>query len=175
LAEEVLEKTSKDHHLETSALIQKISKLEEQLSKPISEDLYEKLKISQEKCRDYTKYKDICLELCDILKISQDHPDSIREQLKKLESDKIIAEEICEKLCRDLSIKNKNELLDKVDYLLNDNKVVHKLYEKLAHLLVQFSPKGKFEGLPSCHHVWKWITRVLEDYMNIKKRIANNQ
>ncbi|CAG9311571.1 unnamed protein product [Blepharisma stoltei] len=44
-----------------------------------------------------------------------------------------------------------------------------KTFKKIANLIVQCSPEGSFYSIPSPHQVWKWITRLLEEYMSLKK------
>ena len=70
---------------------------------------------------------------------------------------------------KDELIDHADEIVHKVKFGQDRSRREHKLYEKLADLMCQCSPKGKFDGLPTCQQVWKWITRILEDYMSIKK------
>ena len=86
LAEEKLEKNSKDHHIETSALLGKISKLEEQISKPISDDLYEEIKVLKEKNKNYAVLKGIFTDICQALLIDEDQSDKICGKIKEIEN-----------------------------------------------------------------------------------------
>ena len=92
--------------------------------------------------------------------------ETIREKLEEDEKQKSL------KLLgtnKDELIGHTDEIVSKVNTGQDRSRMEHKLYEKLADLMCQCSPKGKFDGLPNCHQVWKWITGILEDYMSIKK------
>ena len=159
-------------------MLGKISKLEEQISKPISDDLYEEIKVLKEKNKNYAVLKGIFTDICQALLIDEDQSDKICGKIKEIENKGNIylrSYNICEQLVREFGLNNQEEIFDNKKNIISDNKVVYKLYEKLADLLVQCSPKGKFTGLPSCHHVWKWITRILEDYMMLKKENNKNK
>lgn len=165
-AEEKLEKVQRDHHVETSALLNKIARLESQLSTPVTDELYEKMKGMHEK---NSFYSEICEEMCKTLKIPTSSIPDLPAKVKELANYCQISkksEEILQKICEDLNVGH-TEVLEKVKNIWKNQ---YKLYEKLADLLVQCSPKGKFNGLPGCHHVWKWVTKVLEDYMMLKKK-----
>ncbi|OMJ94049.1 hypothetical protein SteCoe_2819 [Stentor coeruleus] len=171
LTEEKYEKCIKDHQLETSALLSKINKLEETLSKPISEDLYEKVIQYQDKLQSISKYKDIYSAICRNLSISEQSYDELLAKIQDLQSKSSLIDKyeiILNKISEELSC-NPEKAPEKIKSLIENSTVSIKLYEKLADLLVQCSPKGRFESLPSCHQVWKWVTRILEDYMILKK------
>ena len=197
-------------------MLSKIQRLEEQVARPVSDDLYEKVINLQDKLKIYIRYKQVCEELCIIFKINPEHLEEIPIKSKILEkkyqssrkseeicvelceifeispehSEEIVlkskeilakyqgakrSEEICNELCRDLDLTSSEDLIDKAKASSSTNKNAQKLYTKLAELLIQCSPRGKFSELPSCRHVWKWITKILEDYMIIKKDLSKTK
>ena len=47
-----------------------------------------------------------------------------------------------------------------------------KFISKLSNMLLQISPIGSFEREPSTRQIWKWLTRLLEEYMKIKQSVS---
>ncbi|OMJ76791.1 hypothetical protein SteCoe_23765 [Stentor coeruleus] len=74
-----------------------------------------------------------------------------------------------------LSAENHNEFKDKIakvkDIYAKYMKL-KKFIDKLADMIIQCSPSGSFSKEPSTHQIWKWLTRLLEEYMKIKQSIS---
>jgi hypothetical protein len=74
-----------------------------------------------------------------------------------------------------LSAENHNDFKDKIvkvkDIYAKYMKL-RKFIDKLADMIVQCSPSGSFNKEPSTHQIWKWLTRLLEEYMKIKQSIS---
>ena len=51
-------------------------------------------------------------------------------------------------------------------------KKIKKLIDKISDMIVQCSPSGYFNNEPSIHQIWKWLTRVLEEYMKLKQSVS---
>lgn len=47
-----------------------------------------------------------------------------------------------------------------------------RLIDKISDLIVQCSPMGFFSKEPNSHQIWRWITRLLEEYMRIKQSVV---
>ena len=155
-AEDLIEKSNKDHLIETTAFLHKIAKLEEVAAKPIDEDLYGKLTTMHESLKKAEKFKDFWTRVCQLLDSKAENFDDVCQKVKKLLEASLThkkLEEISQKLCKDLGVHNYEEITDSIKQICNSNKNAFKLYEKLAELLIQCSPKNKFEGLPTCHNV----------------------
>ena len=41
--------------------------------------------------------------------------------------------------------------------------------ERVTDAVRNFSPPGSFDTAPSLRHVWKWVRRLIEEYMLLKK------
>jgi predicted MPP superfamily phosphohydrolase len=159
-SEEKIETIVEFHSKEKTGLLKKIQELEKQ-----SNELKPQL--------DLNKFKSNYFELLGLLDVydggHQEAVQKIQEMLcKSLETTKL--SNITENLCDELGVQT-DQIVTKVKGIQENTKIERKLYQKLADLLVQCSPKGKFNGLPSCQQVWKWVTRILEDYMSIKKEL----
>lgn len=53
-------------------------------------------------------------------------------------------------------------------------KKTQKFIGKLGNMIVQCSPSGSFESEPSTHQIWKWVTRLLEEYMKLKQSVSGD-
>ena len=51
-------------------------------------------------------------------------------------------------------------------------KKTEKFIRKLANMVLQCSPSGSFDTEPSPHQIWKWLTRLLEEYMKLKQSLS---
>ena len=49
----------------------------------------------------------------------------------------------------------------------------NKLLRKLTHLVAEFLPPN--QGSPSHKQVWKWVRRVLEDVVVLRKQVAKHE
>ena len=45
--------------------------------------------------------------------------------------------------------------------------------ERVTDAVKNFSPPGSFETAPTLKHVWKWIRRLIEEYMTLQKNSKN--
>lgn len=50
-----------------------------------------------------------------------------------------------------------------------------KLVERIRTLIIDCSPPGTFEKNPSLKKVWKWIRRLIEEYLQMKKKWDQNE
>jgi hypothetical protein len=76
---------------------------------------------------------------------------------------------------RILNASSSNDLKEKIMKLKevqNKYKKTQKFISKLSNMLVQISPLGSFEKEPSTRQIWKWLTRLLEEYMKIKQSVS---
>ncbi|OMJ76642.1 hypothetical protein SteCoe_23944 [Stentor coeruleus] len=71
-----------------------------------------------------------------------------------------------------LSAENSTDFYEKIvkvkDIYAKYNKL-KKFIDKLSDMIVQCSPSGSFNREPSTHQIWKWLTRLLEEYMKLKQ------
>ena len=47
-----------------------------------------------------------------------------------------------------------------------------KIIDRISNMIVQCSPEGLFKNEPTIRQIWKWITRLLEEYMKIKQSVT---
>lgn len=159
----------KNHAVEVTALMQKINTLEMQMMRVSNENVQNKISLTQEQMS--SKFKQSYNELMGILNETEHQAavSKLQSMLSKsLENTKLS------------TIKESFFISQKVDdeqqkLLQEDTKIEHKLYQRLADLMVQCAPKDKFSSLPTCSQVWKWVTRILEDYMTIKKELSSRK
>lgn len=48
------------------------------------------------------------------------------------------------------------------------------IVERISDMMIQCSPEGTFKEQPSTRQIWRWITRLLEEYMRLKQSIAGD-
>ena len=53
-------------------------------------------------------------------------------------------------------------------------KKAKQVVERISDMMVQCSPAGSFKQPPSTRQIWRWITRLLEEYMRIKQTLAGD-
>ena len=53
-------------------------------------------------------------------------------------------------------------------------KKAKQIVERISDMMVQCSPVGSFKQPPSTRQIWRWITRLLEEYMRIKQTLAGD-
>ena len=71
--------------------------------------------------------------------------------------------------------KNPKDFFEKISIMKQEIakcKKFKKLIEKISDMIVQCSPSGSFNREPSTHQIWKWLTRLLEEYMKLKQSIS---
>lgn len=76
-----------------------------------------------------------------------------------------------------LNANNADEVRDKIARLKEvflKFKKTQKFISKLSNMIVQISPSGSFGSEPSTRQIWKWLTRLLEEYMKLKQSISGD-
>ena len=71
-----------------------------------------------------------------------------------------------------LNIEQPHKILPAVVQLKESGKTLKrykKFFNKLSQLVIDCSPSGVFYSKPNLKQVWIWITRLLEEYMKLKK------
>ena len=53
-------------------------------------------------------------------------------------------------------------------------KKAKQVVERISDMMVQCSPEGTFKEAPSTRQIWRWITRLLEEYMRLKQSLAGD-
>lgn len=53
-------------------------------------------------------------------------------------------------------------------------KKAKQIVERISDMMIQCSPEGTFKEQPSTRQIWRWITRLLEEYMKLKQSIAGD-
>ncbi|CAG9314185.1 unnamed protein product [Blepharisma stoltei] len=76
-----------------------------------------------------------------------------------------------------LKVEHANELVEACTNAVKDAKLSHdaqKFHKKISSLIVKYSPPNSVEK-PSLNRVYKWIRRLIEEYLLIKKQQENTQ
>lgn len=73
-----------------------------------------------------------------------------------------------------LKLQNLNEIIPHVKKLKKLSKSGD-LEEKLEKLVKELSPEGTFHPSPSPQQVWKWVRRVIEEYIELKKNFEREE
>lgn len=71
-----------------------------------------------------------------------------------------------------LSVDQPHKILSSVVHMMENSKSLKKFkkfFSRLADLVIECSPAGAFLAKPNPKQVWVWITRLLEEYMKLKK------
>lgn len=71
-----------------------------------------------------------------------------------------------------LSVDQPHKILSSVVHMMENSKSLKKykkFFSRLADLVIECSPAGVFLAKPNPKQVWVWITRLLEEYMKLKK------
>jgi hypothetical protein len=53
-------------------------------------------------------------------------------------------------------------------------KKAKQIVDRISDMMVQCSPEGTFKQSPSTRQIWRWITRLLEEYMRLKQSLAGD-
>ncbi|CAG9328535.1 unnamed protein product [Blepharisma stoltei] len=87
----------------------------------------------------------------------------------------------CAKIVRELmhefSVESASLLIPSAKLALRDLKSQshqRKLVERLRSLIIDCSPPGAFDKNPSLKRIWKWIRRLTEEYLQLKKESNQN-
>lgn len=87
-------------------------------------------------------------------------------------SEEVFYKTICTEALKILNIDNPKDLNEKIRSLKQVQlkyQKLKKLFDKISDTIVQVSPTGSFSDRPSSHQIWKWLTRLLEEYMKLKQ------
>jgi len=76
---------------------------------------------------------------------------------------------ILKEIITELEIENIGDILPRIKEIQETSKTNNKFVDSLLELVARCSPKGSFEGKPNVKQAWKWIKRLMEEYMTIKK------
>lgn len=49
------------------------------------------------------------------------------------------------------------------------------LVERICSVVEQFSPPGSFTHRPSLQQVWRWVERLIEEYLSLRKGTSQSQ
>ena len=87
-----------------------------------------------------------------------------------------ISDATCRKMVRELmneyKVKNPNDLAPRIRAVTNVSK--EKLFiERIEKLVMDCSPPGAFTKKPSLKRIWKWIRRLVDEYLKIKRQSPN--
>ncbi|CAG9315147.1 unnamed protein product [Blepharisma stoltei] len=80
--------------------------------------------------------------------------------------------ELCKDMMKILSVSHRKDLFSKVLHLQQFHekfKKEKKLINNIANLIIDCSPPNSFEKSPNVHQIWKWFTKILEEYMKLKQ------
>ena len=66
---------------------------------------------------------------------------------------------------------NKAEILAKIEEIVQENEEKRKFLGQIAGLVKKYSPPGAFPYQPSNSQVWDWISRLLVEYMDLKRTL----
>jgi DNA repair exonuclease SbcCD ATPase subunit len=81
---------------------------------------------------------------------------------------------VCHEIMKMLAVNSLEELIPRLSHLKAHHSKLKKdkqIVEMIAKMMVQCSPEGTFQSSPSCKQIWKWITRLLEEYMKLKQSL----
>jgi chromosome segregation ATPase len=70
------------------------------------------------------------------------------------------------------SLSDLREKISKLKDVYLKYKKTQKFISRLSDMIVQCSPSGSFNKEPSTHQIWKWLTRLLEEYMKLKQSVS---
>lgn len=90
-------------------------------------------------------------------------------------SEENIIKNIWSEALKSLNVSSAKEFFEKIVYLKQSQlkyKKFKKLIDKISDMIVQCSPTGSFSREPSNHQIWKWLTRLLEEYMKLKQSVS---
>jgi hypothetical protein len=82
---------------------------------------------------------------------------------------------ICQESMKILGVTEARELYSKLLHLIkyhSEYKKYKKLVDRVSEMIIQCSPQGFFKEKPNLHQIWRWITRMLEEYMKIKQSVT---
>jgi len=95
----------------------------------------------------------------------------LEEQLQATMSKRNVQDGLTKDIITVLGVQDKDKALKKVIQLKESHKKskeCRKLVNRIIDLIVECSPKGSFTKEPNIKQVWTWLTRLLEQYMQLK-------
>lgn len=84
---------------------------------------------------------------------------------------------ICHESMRIIGVSTSKDLFPRLMHLRqhhSKNKKSKKLCQMISDMIIQCSPEGAFKEPPTTREIWKWITRLLEEYMKLKQTISGD-
>lgn len=69
----------------------------------------------------------------------------------------------------ELEIENIGDIISRIKEVQEHSKANDKFVDSILELVNRCSPAGYFERKPTPKQAWRWIKRLMEEYMNIKK------
>jgi len=69
-----------------------------------------------------------------------------------------------------LNVRDEKEAVSKLKSLVKDHGLVQKFADRFIELVYQCSPPGFFNGKPNLKDAWKWMKRLMEEYMILKRQ-----
>ena len=82
---------------------------------------------------------------------------------------------VCQDLMRIVGASSTKDFQSKILHLKQHHskyKKAKKLIDRISEMIVQCSPEGLFKNEPTTRQIWRWITKLLEEYMKIKQSIT---
>ena len=83
--------------------------------------------------------------------------------------------QICQEAMKIVEATSYRELCPKIAHLKNSHAKYKKsktLVDRISSMILQCTPEGAFKAKPKIREIWKWITRILEEYMKIKQSVS---
>ena len=82
---------------------------------------------------------------------------------------------ICQEAMKIVGVGASRDLYSKLLHLKlyhSKYKKSKKLISRISEMIVQFTPDGTLKTKPTIQQIWKWITKLFEEYMKLKKSVA---
>lgn len=82
---------------------------------------------------------------------------------------------ICEDAMKIVGCTSPKDFHSKLIHLRHHHskyKKVKSLIDRISEMIVQCSPEGMFRTVPTVRQIWRWITKLLEEYMNVKQSVT---
>jgi chromosome segregation ATPase len=98
-----------------------------------------------------------------------------RLEFNYTQRDELSCKKVCKEAMKILGVENTKDFYSKLLHLRQYHskyKKSKKLIDKISDMIVQCSPSGSFNKQPNSHQIWRWIMRLLEEYMKIKQSVT---
>ena len=129
--------------------------------------LNENLKLELNSRPTVRRFKENEMKISSLENELEDAKNGRLEQRKSSEinfTSKLLRDIICE-----LEIENVGDVLPRIQDIQEHSKTNDRFVNSILDLVDRCSPGGYFEGRPSPKQAWRWIKRLMEEYMSIKK------